>query len=138
MAAGSGDPSALSMSSDQRNRSSRSWGATPSMLPMTIIGNGAAMSRTKSAWPRSHTPSRIWSQIAPMEASPSLMRLGVNPSLTSRRRRKCSGASMSIIMGRGPESGRMPPAFENVSGSLAISLMSAWRVMPQTPASSSK
>ena len=58
---------------------------------------------------------------------------GVNPSLTSRRRRTCSGASVSIIIGRASLSGRIPPALEKVSGSLEISLMSAYRVIPHTP-----
>ena len=35
-------------------------------------------------------------------------RLGVKPSETSRRRRTCSGASKSIIMGSGGNLGRMP------------------------------
>ena len=47
------------MSSDHRSRSSRSSGATPSMSPIMIIGSGAAMSRTKSHSPRSHTASMI-------------------------------------------------------------------------------
>ena len=42
---------ALTMSSDQRSRSSRSSGATPSMSPISTIGSGAAMSRTKSHSP---------------------------------------------------------------------------------------
>ena len=40
---------ALTMSSDQRSRSSRSSGATPSMSPISIIGSGAAMSRDEVA-----------------------------------------------------------------------------------------
>ena len=95
------------------------------MLPMTIMGSGAAMSVTKSAEPRSHTRSMMASQMVRMPSSLSRIRLGVNPSLTRRRRRTCSGASMSIIIGRASLSGRMPPAFENVSGSFEISLMSA-------------
>ena len=43
--------------------------------------------------------------------------VGVKPRLTSLRRFQCAGSSMSIIIGSGPESGRMPPAFENVDGS---------------------
>jgi hypothetical protein len=39
---------------------------------------------------------------------------------------------MSIIIGVGPESGRMPWALENVSGSFEIALRSAYRVMPHT------
>ena len=55
MASGSGEPWDLSMSSDQRSRSSRSVGATPSMSPMTMMGSGAAMSVTKSQLPCSQT-----------------------------------------------------------------------------------
>ena len=73
------------------------------------------MSRTKSHSPFSQTWSRMSSQIS---AHPSLARahrLGVNPSLTRRRRLWCSGASMSIIMGNAGKLGRIPPALENVS-----------------------
>ncbi len=83
------------------------------------------MSRTKSAEPVSHTRSMIASQTARIPSSLSRIRRGVKPSLTSRRRRKCSGASVSIIMGRGNPSGRIPPALEKVSGSFEISLTSA-------------
>ena len=125
MAVGSGEPSAFSMSSDQPSRASRSSAATPSMLPITIMGSGAAMSRTKSADPCSHTRSMMASQIIRMPSSLSRIRRGVKPSLTRRRRRTCSGASVSIIMGSASLSGRMPPALEKVSGSFEISLMSA-------------
>ena len=125
MAVGSGEPRAFTMSSDQRSRSSRSSGATPSMSPITIIGSGAAMSRTKSACPCSHTLSRMASHTLRTACSLSRMRLGVKPSLTSRRRRTCSGASKSIIIGSAGLSGRIPPALENVSGSFEISLTSA-------------
>ena len=64
------------------------------------------------------------SQMVRMPSSLSRMRPGVNPSLTSRRRRTCSGASVSIIMGSGKPSGRIPPALEKVSGSFEISRMS--------------
>ena len=110
--------SALSMSSDQRSRSSRSSGATPSMSPIMIIGSGAAMSQTKSHSPRSHTASMIASHdVADLRSSLSRTRRGVKPRFTSLRRFQCSGSSMSIIIGIGPVSGRMPPAFENVVGS---------------------
>ena len=52
-----------------------------------------------------------------ISCSLSRTRSGVKPRLTSLRRFQCSGSSMSIIIGSGPESGRMPPAFENVAGS---------------------
>ena len=45
---------------------------------------------------------------------------------------------MSIIIGSGPLSGRMPPAFENVLGSAATALRSAYLVMPHTPLLGSK
>ena len=65
------------------------------------------------------------SQTPRIPSSLSRMRLGVKPSLTRRRRRTCSGASVSIIIGRASLSGRIPPALEKVSGSFEISLMSA-------------
>ncbi len=40
----------------------------------------------------------------------------VKPALTSLRRNRCAGSSMSIIIGRAGWSGRMPPALENSSG----------------------
>ena len=40
---------------------------------------------------------------------------GVKPLFTSLRRCRWSGSSMSIIIGSGPWSGRMPPALENTS-----------------------
>ena len=52
-------------------------------------------------------------------------RLGVKPSETSRRRRTCSGASKSIIIGRGGYLGRMPWAFENASVSTEAALTAA-------------
>ena len=52
-------------------------------------------------------------------------RLGVKPSETSRRRRTCSGASKSIIIGRGGNLGRMPPALENDSVSTEAALTAA-------------
>ena len=51
MASGSGEPWALSMSSDHSSSSARSSGATPSMSPITAMGSGAAMSATKSQLP---------------------------------------------------------------------------------------
>ena len=47
----------VTRSSDHFSSSSRSSGSTPSMSPITAIGSGAAMSRTKSHSPRSHTES---------------------------------------------------------------------------------
>ncbi len=52
-------------------------------------------------------------------------RRGVNPSETSRRRRTCSGASKSIIIGSGGFLGLIPPAFENESVSTDAALTPA-------------
>ena len=95
--------SASSMSSDQRSRSSRSSGATPSMSPIMISGSGAAMSHTKSHSPRSHTASMISSQtVADLVLAARAPGAGVKPRFTSLRRCQCSGSSMSIIIGIGP------------------------------------
>ena len=51
-----------------------------------------------------------WSTTERTFGSCSRTRFGVNPRLTSLRRFQCSGSSMSIIIGIGPVSGRMPPA----------------------------
>ncbi len=45
---------------------------------------------------------------------------------------------MSIIIGIGPLSGRMPPAFENVAGSFSIASSAAYDAMPHTPFVASK
>ncbi|CFE42618.1 Uncharacterised protein [Mycobacterium tuberculosis] len=86
------------------------------MSPITAIGSGAARSRTKSHSPRSHTASIRVSHSAAIDASLSFTRLRVKPALTSLRRNRCAGSSMSIIIGRAGWSGRMPPALENSSG----------------------
>ena len=52
-------------------------------------------------------------------------RLGVKPSETRRRRRTCSGASKSIIIGSGGYLGRMPWAFEKASVSTEAALTAA-------------
>ena len=52
-------------------------------------------------------------------------RLGVKPSETSRRRRTCSGASKSIIIGRGGNFGRMPWALEKASVSTEAAFTAA-------------
>ena len=82
-----------------------------------MSGSGAARSCTKSHSPRSHTASIRSSQIAAMRSPRARTCAGVNPALTSLRRLRWSGASMSSIHATGPVSGRVPPAFENVSGS---------------------
>ena len=90
-----------------------------------MMGSGAAMSRTKSQWPASQTWSMRASQTARSLSSIARTRLGVKPSETRRRRRTCSGASKSIIIGRGGNLGRMPPALENDSVSTEASLTAA-------------
>ena len=55
------------------------------------------MSATRSQAPFSHTRSMISSHTWRMRGSRSRTAWGVNPALTSRRRRRCSGASMSIM-----------------------------------------
>ena len=76
---------------------------------------------TKSHSPRSQTGSMIASHDCrgsrPRCRAPGC---GVKPRFTSLRRFQCSGSSMSIIIGIGPLSGRMPPAFENVVGSFDV------------------
>ncbi len=91
---------------------------------MTASGSGAAMSRTKSQAPCSQTVSMTRSQIARMWSSISRTRRGVKPALTNRRRRTCSGASKSIIIGSGGNFGRMPPAFEKTAVSVDAALTS--------------
>ena len=115
----------LSMSSDQRSRSRRSSGATPSMSPIMIIGSMAATSLTRSHSPCSQTESMISSQAWRTLSVSSRTRRGVKPRLTSLRRLQCSGSSMSIIIGSGPLSGRMPPALENVAESFEMAFTSA-------------
>ena len=83
------------------------------------------MSATKSQVPFSHTASRIPSQMARTWPSISRTCRGVNPAETSRRRRTCSGASNSIIIGSGGNFGRIPLALEKVAVSVETALMSA-------------
>ena len=90
-----------------------------------LSGSGAAMSRTKSHSPRWHTASIASSHTARTCSSSALTRRGVKPALTSLRRRLCSGASKSIIIGSGGNLGRMPPAFENTAGSVPAAFTSA-------------
>ena len=94
---------------------------------MTAIGSGAARSQTKSHSPRSHTASISASHREPIAPSRSFTRLRVNPELTSLRRNRCCGSSISIIIGSGGWSGRMPPALENSSGCRSASI-TAWYV----------
>ncbi len=84
-------------SSDHFNSMLRSVGSTPSMSPITAIGSGAAISRTKSHSPRSHTASMRVSHSRAIDGSFSLTRLRVKPALTSLRRNRCAGSSMSIM-----------------------------------------
>ncbi len=90
-----------------------------------MMGSGAAMSLTKSHEPFSATWSMIQSQTVRSRSSISRTRLGVKPELTNRRRRTCSGESKSIIIGRGGNFGRTPPAFENDSVSTDAALTAA-------------
>ena len=83
---------------------------------MTAIGSGAARSRTKSHSPRSHTASISVSHSASMDFALSFTCLRVKPALTSLRRSRCAGSSMSIMCGSGGLVGRMPPVLENSSG----------------------
>ena len=88
----------LTRSSDHLRNILRSSGRTPSMSPMTAIGSGAARSQTKSHSPRSHTASINVSHSASILDSRSFTRLRVNPELTSLRRNRCCGSSISIII----------------------------------------
>ena len=90
-----------------------------------MMGSGAAMSLTKSQLPCSHTRSMRASQTSRSLSSMARTRLGVKPSETRRRRRTCSGASKSIIIGSGGNLGRMPPALENDSVSTEACLTAA-------------
>ena len=67
----------------------------------------------------------IESHTSAIRSALSRTRRGVKPLFTSWRRRRWSGSSMSIIIGRGPLSGRMPCELENVAGSTEIALTSA-------------
>lgn len=69
------------------------------MSPITAIGSGAAISRTKSHSPRSQTASIKVSQSFSMDGTLSITRLRVKPELTSLRRNRCAGSSMSIMYG---------------------------------------
>ena len=86
------------------------------MSPITAIGSGAAMSRTKSHSPRSQTLSISVSHSVSIDGTLSITRLRVKPALTSLRRNRCAGSSMSIMYGMPGVSGRMPPVLENSSG----------------------
>jgi hypothetical protein len=84
---------------------------------MTIMGSGAARSRTRSHSPRSQTRSIRSSQMPPTQSAPTRRRAGVNPLPTSYLLVRCGAPSMSIIQGSGLVSGRLPPAFEKLTGS---------------------
>ena len=95
------------------------------MSPITAIGSGAAMSQTKSHSPCSHTASISVSHSEPIDPSRSFTRLRVKPELTSLRRNRCCGSSISIIIRQPGWSGRMPPALENSSGFRSASITAA-------------
>ena len=120
-------------SSDQRRNISRSSGRTPSMSPMTAIGSGAARSQTKSHSPRSHTASINVSHREMIDPSRSFTRLRVKPELTSLRRSRCCGSSISIIISTPGWSGRMPPALENSSGLRSASMTAAYEAAAASP-----
>ena len=126
------------MSSDHLRNISRSSGRTPSMSPMTAIGRGAARSQTKSHSPFSHTASISVSHSESIDASRSFTRLRVNPELTSLRRNRCCGSSISIIISTPGWSGRMPPALENSSGWRSASITAAYVAAPAKPLRSRK
>jgi hypothetical protein len=88
-------------------------------------GSGAARSSTKSQEPASQTWSISSSHTARTWASSSRTRRGVKPALTSRRRRTCSGASKSIIIGIAGNFGRTPPALEKVAVSVPAAFTSS-------------
>jgi hypothetical protein len=98
------------------------------MSPITAIGSGAAMSRTKSHSPRSHTASINVSHRVPIDGTLSITRLRVNPALTNLRRNRCDGSSMSIMYGMPGVSGLMPPVLEKISG-LRSASSTAWYVV---------
>ena len=77
------------------------------------------------------------SQTWAMFSSIARTRTGVKPADTSRLRSWWSGASMSIIIGRGPMSGRIPPPLMKSMGFFEMSLMSRCLVMPQMPLAAS-
>jgi len=78
---------------------------------MTIIGSGAAMSATKSQPPLVQTLSMISSHTA-VTVSRGRAHGGGEASAHEPAATHVVGASMSIIIGRAPESGRAPAAFE--------------------------
>ncbi len=82
------------------------------------------MSVTRSHAPFSHTRSRISSHSGADARLRSRTAWGVNPALTSRRRRRCSGASMSIMYGSGVL-GRDPPVLEKLWGSCPMARTSS-------------
>ena len=92
---------------------------------MTMMGSGAAMSETKSQLPFAHTVSMMSSHTERRLSSMARTRLGVKPSETRRRRRTCSGASKSIIIGSCGSLGRMPWALENDSVSTEAAFTAA-------------
>ena len=92
---------------------------------MTRRGSGAAMSHTASAVPASQTRSTMRRHRAATVSSSSPMRRGVNPRLTSERRRWWSGSSIEIIIGSGVPWGRGARLLEKVFGSFSMASTSS-------------
>ena len=105
------------MPSDHSSSCSRSSGGTPSASPIMISGSGAAMSQTKSHSPFSQTASMISSQTERIFSSLLAHPPRREAPVDQLAPRPVPGSSMSIIIGIGPLSGRMPPALEKVFGS---------------------
>ena len=78
----------------------RSSSGTPTSSAMTMSGNSAATSRTKSQWPSGVTRSRISAVVCRIRGSKRAVMRGVNPWLTSLRYFECCGGSMFSMMVR--------------------------------------
>jgi hypothetical protein len=102
------------------------------MSPITIIGSGAATSRTKSQRPCPATAAMSSRQIRRSFGSWSSTRRGVKPRFTSPRRRLCSGSSMLIIDGIAGASGRELPLEQNSSGLFETRCTSSCSATPKS------
>ena len=101
------------------------------------IGSGVAMSATMSHSPCSITESISSPTLRRRYGSWSATRRRLNPGLTMRRRRVCSGGSKLIIDGT-ELSGREPLPEQNVCQSRLIRVTSACDAAPQMPMLSSQ
>ena len=111
--------------------------SNPSSSAITINGSGAAMSHTKSQEPRSHTRSTMPRHRSPTRCSISEIRRGVKPRFTRPRRRRWSGSSIEIIIGRGWPCGRGARRLENVAGAFSMASTSSYLAIPHTSAAAS-